>query len=331
MTENLPEGKGGKSTNFSISKGFGDLEADGYNVQLAYSHDEQKVLRASDRSFSKSGIRQFTEGGKRYAIYQTSINSIPANAEVVDSLGNDVAFSPDLATTGKCNGPNTFVRGDLCRYDYAATVDLIPKLTRDSFFGTGSLKLGKETTLFAEAIYSSFTSRAQYAAPAQPLTVFSTDPVTGVRTVNQNYIGAYNKSVVPLLGSFGINPADATDAFFYFRARDAGGRADDYKTDATHLVLGLDSTFDGWDYSTAVTHSENTQKDNAVSGYLSSNIFNSLVRSGAFNPFIINPNAEQVLAPAVLHQNLLTTKSKIDVAIFTHRKSYLMLAQEKWL
>ena len=316
LTENLPEGKGGKSTNFSISKGFGDLEADGYNVQLAYSHDEQKVLKATDRSFSKSGVRQFTERGQRYAIYQTSINSIPANAEVLDSLGNDVLFSPDLSATGACNGPNTFRRGDVCRYDYAATVDLIPKLKRDSFFGTGSLKLGKETTLFAEAIYSSFTSRAQYAAPAQPLTVFSTDPVTGVRTVNQNYIGAYNTSVAPLLNSFGVNPADATDAFFYFRARDAGGRADDYKTDATHLVLGLDSTFDGWDYSVAATHSENTQKDNAVSGYLSSNIFNELVRTGAFNPFIINPNAEAVLAPAVLHQNLLTTKSKLDFANF---------------
>lgn len=312
-TMNSPQETGGKSTNFTISKGFGDLNKDGYNVQLSYAHDEQKVLKSNQREFSKSGVKKFTEDGKQYAIYQTSINSIPANADVYDSLGNNPTFSPDLFATGKCNGPNTFVRGDVCRYDYAATVDLIPKLTRDSFFGSASMKLGKETTLFGEAVLSKFTSRAEFAAPAQPLTIISTDPISGVKTVNQNYIGAYNTSVVPHLAGQGVNPADVTDAYFYFRARDAGGRADEYKTDAKHLVVGIDSTLAGWDYKATYTHSENTQKDDAVSGYMSSNIFNSLVKSGAFNPFIMNPNAAAVLAPAVLHQNLLTTKSKIDV------------------
>jgi iron complex outermembrane receptor protein len=318
-TYNSPQESGGKSSNFTISKGFGNLDTDGYNVQLAYSHDEQKVLKASQREFANSGIRKFTHtDGKQYAIYQTSINSIPAVVDVYNNnLNADDAnldtFSPDLVKTGKCNGPNTFKRGDMCRYDYAATVDLIPEMKRDSFFGSASLKLGKETTLFGEAVLSKFTSRAQYAAPAQPLTVFSTDPITKVKTTNPNYIGAYNTSVVPGLVDRGVNPADLTDAFFYFRARDAGGRADEYKTDAKHLVVGLDSTLAGWDYSATYTHSENTQKDDAVSGYMSSNIFNNLVKTGAFNPFIMNPNGDAILAPAVLHQNLLTSKSKIDV------------------
>lgn len=312
-TYNSPQEKGGKSTNFSISKGFGDLNSDGYNVQLSYAHDEQKVLKSNQREFSKSGVKKFSENGKEYAIFQTSINSIPANADVYDSLGNNPTFSPDMFNTGKCNGPNTFMRGDVCRYDYAATVDLIPELKRDSIFGSASMKLGKETTIFGEAVLSKFTNRAEFAAPAQPLTTIFTDPITGVKSINPNYIGAYNTSVVPHLAKQGVNPADVTDAFFYFRAYDAGGRADEYKTDAKHLVLGLDSNFAGWDFNTTYTHSENTQKDDAVSGYMSSNKFNALVKSGAFNPYIMNPNAAAILAPAVLHQNLLTTKSKIDV------------------
>lgn len=321
-TYNSPQKTGGKSTNFAISKGFGDLTADGYNVQLAYSHDEQKALKANQRSFSDSGIRRFTgPDGKPYAIYQTSINSIPANVEVVDGKDpdlNDNAWSPDYANKVKCDGPNTFARGGLCRYDYAATVDLIPELKRDSFFGSASMKLGKETTLFGEAVLSKFTSRAQYAAPAQPLTVISTDPITNVRTVNPNYIGVYNTSVVPQYAANGVtngaaDPALVSDAFFYFRARDAGGRADEWKTEAKHLVVGVDSTLAGWDVNATYTHSENTQEDNAVSGYMSSNKFNALVKSGAYNPFIINPNASAILAPAVLNQNLQTTTSKIDV------------------
>ncbi|WP_246464506.1 TonB-dependent receptor domain-containing protein [Undibacterium seohonense] len=320
-TLNSPQESGGRSTNFSISKGFGDLTTDGYNLQVSYAHDEQDALKATQRDFAKSGVKRFNEGGEKYAIFQTSINSIPA---VFDSDLD--AFSPDFIKTGKCNGPNTFQRGEFCRYDYAATVDLIPKTTRDSIFANGSWKLSSETTLFGEAVLSKFTNRAQYAAPAQPLTIFSTDPITKVKTVNQNYIGAYNTTVVPMLTARGVKASELTDAFFYFRAYDAGGRADEYKTDANHLVLGMDSNIAGWDYKASYTHSENTQTDQAVSGYMSSNKFNALVKSGAFNPFIMNPNASAILAPAVLNQNLLTTKSKIDVLSANTSKEMFSMA-----
>lgn len=313
-TMNSPQKTGGKSTNFAISKGFGDLEDDGYNISLSYAHDEQKVLKASQREFSKSGVRNFSEGGKGYAIYQTSRNSIPANIDLDD--GGDIGglFSPDFTISGKCNGPNTFKKGANCRFDYASTVDLIPELKRDSLFGSASIKLGKDTTAFAELVASQFSSRAQYAPPAQPLSVISTDPVTNVRTVNPNYIGAFNKTVAPLLVGYGFagGTADVANATMAFRAYDAGGRADIYKTDAKHLVMGVDTTVAGWDVNATYTHSENTQKDKADGGYMSSIKFDALVKAGTFNPFTMN--APGTLASAVLHDDLLTSKSKIDVA-----------------
>ncbi len=308
-----PQKTGGQNSNVAISKGFGTLDKDGFNVMFAYSHDQAKALEASQRDFANSGVQRFENNGKKFATWQTSINSIPANADIYDNKGNNATFSPDLVNTGKCNGPNTFERGGVCRYDYASTVELIPELKRDSFFASGNWKLNETTTVFGEFVASSFSNTARYAAPAQPLTTISTDPVTGVKTTNPNYIGAYNKSVVPLLAAQGINAADVTDAFFYFRARDAGGRTDAWKTDARHLAIGADTSFAGWDMNATYTHSENTQKDDAVSGYMSANAFDALVKSGAYNPYIINPNASSILAPAVLHENLSTIKSKIDV------------------
>jgi iron complex outermembrane receptor protein len=308
-----PEKSGGRSSNFSISKGFGDLDKDGYNLMLAYSHDEQKSLNANQREFSKSGIRRFEQDGKQYAISQTSGNSNPANVEVV-TANADKLFSADYLANGKCTAANTFVNGNACRYDYAATVQLMPELKRDSVFANGTLRLNPDTTLFSELVMSKFTNTARYAAAAQPLTVFSTDPETGVKSVNAAYLGAYNKSVVPLLSKVGINPADATDAFLYYRGADAGGRTDEYRTDAVHFVAGADSRVAGWDVNAAYTHSQNKQIDTAVAGYLSGNAFEELVRSGAYNPFVVNPNGASVLAPAVLHQVLGTTHSKIDVA-----------------
>ena len=133
--------------------------------------------------------------------------------------------------------------------------------------------------MFSELVLSKFTNTARYAAAAQPLTVFSTDPVTGVKTVNNNYLGAYNSSVVPLLAGQGINANDVTDALLYYRGADAGGRTDEYRTDAAHVVVGVDTTLAGWDMGAAFTHSQNKQIDSAVAGYMSANVFEELVRT----------------------------------------------------
>ena len=313
LTYNRPQHKGGQSANVSITKGFGDLQQDGFNVMLAYSHDQAKALNADQREFANSGVRKFSQGGKQYATWQNSINSIPANAEVVDSAGNDVAFSPDLVNNGKCSGPNTFARSGVCRYDYAATVELLPELKRDSLFTSGTLKISDKTRLSGEFVYSKFTSTARYAAPAQPLTTMSTDPITGVKTVSPVYIVPYKASVEPLLAGQGIDPSQVTDAWLYFRAKDAGGRADDWGTKALHFSAALDSEIADWAVNATYTHSENKQTDDAAGGYMSGDKFEALVKSGAYNPYIINPNASGILAPAVLNETLETQKSKLDV------------------
>ena len=311
-TYNQPQKTGGKSSNFSISKGWGNVEADGFNVQVSYSHDEQKELNASQRDFANSGVHKFTNNGKQYATWQTSINSTPANVEVV-TANDDVVLNTDLLNKNGCTQANTFSRSGACRFDYAATVQLLPELKRDSVFANGTLKLGKDTTAFSEVVLSKFTNTARYAPAAQPLTVFSTDPVSGVKTVNNNYIGAYNSSVVPLLAGQGINAADVTDALFYYRGADAGGRTDEYRTDAIHFVAGIDSTVAGWDVGAAFTHSQNKQTDKALAGYMSGNKFEELIRTGKYNPFVSAAGAASVLAAAVLHQDLDKTKSTIDV------------------
>jgi len=306
-TANVPQEKGGRTTNFAISKGWGDIDTDGYNVLVAYSHDEQKALNAIDRDFAKSGVQKFDHKGGKFATWQTSINSTPANVEVITSTDQDEVLNHDLTTNGKCSSPSTFARSNVCRFDYASTVQLLPELKRDSIFSSASFKLSDKTTLFGELVLSKFSNQARYAPAAQPLTVFS----GGV--VNNNYIGAYNSTIVPLLGTVGVNPADVTDAYLYYRGVDAGGREDKYSTDAAHVVLGVQSSMAGWDVNAAYTHSQNKQTDTAVAGYMSGDKFEELVRTGAYNPFKLQSGAAAILAPAVLHDVLQTTRSKIDV------------------
>lgn len=296
-------GTQGSTTNVAASKGFGDLAKDGYNVLLAYSHDEQTELNALDRKFSApGGIHPFTEGGKQYTLYQLSSNSIPGNITVTRSDGPKVAFNPAFVTGGNCPAPLTFNVGNRCLFNYASTVEALPALKRDGFFGSVNYKLNESTKLFAEGLYSKFTSTARFAPPAQPLGL---DTSTAL----------YQSFVVPALVKLGVNPAKVTAATMNLRLVDAGGRTDGWETKAKHFAAGIEGLGMGWDYTASFTHSENNSVDSAVAGYTSGDKLAALMKAGTYNPFIAPTDATKAaLAPAVLHQVLDESVSKIQVA-----------------
>ncbi|MEO5934333.1 MAG: TonB-dependent receptor plug domain-containing protein, partial [Duganella sp.] len=306
-----PGSRHGQTSTASISKGWGDLEKDGFNVLVSAAHDETQASWAKDSSFSKSGVVPFYANGKAYKLYQLSSNSIPGTATVKyttpdptganpDGIPHSASFSPNLFATNACNGPNLFRVGNRCLFDYSATVQNTPALKRDSVFGSLNIKINENANFFAEALGSSFSNTAQYAPPAQGLGV----PLNSA---------LYAKSIAPYLTRLGV-PADATmkSAAMNLRLADAGGRADRYKTVAKHLAFGVDGTFKGFDYRTAFTHSENKQTDTAAGGYMSLDAFDALVTSGKFDPFAPPGNSQAVLAPAVLTNQFSETKSSID-------------------
>lgn len=295
------ESSKGKTTNVAISKGFGDLNKDGYNVLLAYSHDEQAELNAADREFTKMGGQTaFNENGKKYIMTMTSGNSTPGNVTVRRSDGGAVNFNPYKILNGTCPALNTVAAGDRCRFDYAQTVQIMPELKRDSFMGTLNYQINDDLKFYAETLATKFTSTAAFAAPAQPLGIDLKSKVWA------NALPAYVK--------MGFNPANVTSATMNLRLVDSGRRTDGWETNSKHLATGLEGTFKNWDYALGYIFSENKSIDNAVAGYTSGEKLDALMASGAFNPFLA-PSATQkaALAPAVLHQVLDTSTSSISV------------------
>ena len=310
LSATIPQHAGGQSANASLSKGFGNLETDRFNVFFALSFDKQKELNASQRSFSKSGIVPFTDNGRNLTTWLTSSNSIPGTVILTDSTGTgagDAFYSPYLLESGKC-GPKTTARNGVCRYDFASTVESVPESDRASLYGSGRFKVANELTIFGEAALSDFKNKPRFAAPAQP-GIFLT----------QALVDAH---VTPLLPQLGVPPGSffpVGDPGFQgpqmnLRVFDAGGRKDEYRTKMAHLTAGAEGTVGDIDYSGYYTHSQNKITDTLLSGYLSSNAFNALVANGSFDPLASQiGQATAVLAPAVLHQLFDTTKSTIDV------------------
>ena len=301
-----PEKKGGKEVQASIGKGFGDLSRDGFNLYAALSFEKEQKIAASDRDFSKSGVIPFEHKGQKLYFWQLSANSIPPNVDTGDLAGTVGAFyNPQLILNGNCGSdPGAKQQGATCRFDYASTVEAKPEAERKNLFLSGTVRLGKDFSAFAEVLVSDTSVTGRFAPPAQPLSM----------TIGGTL---FNRYVVPTIASQGVALASLEYADYYLRLRDAGLRANEFRTKASHLVLGVDGSVLGFDASASFTKSRNTADDTAKGGYSSRNRLDALIASGAFDPFVQGSAASKAaLAPAVLTGVLSSSDSTLDIFSF---------------
>jgi iron complex outermembrane recepter protein len=285
----IPSQSGGGGSNAGLSKGFGDLSNDGWNILFTFSHDVQDPLYASQRAVSSRGAYfPFSANGTNYLFNARTSNTEPANISI-SQLG--VAFNPFFQTNGNCGqgalaAPLTTAAGTTCRFNYAATVEDIPGYKRNSGLLKATFDLHDGGKVWSEAVISQFDMTAQYAAPAQPFGINPTDNAL-----------LWNTYVAPYLTATGQT---ATSATVGYRAISAGGRTDDWQTKMRHLAVGWDGSYFGWDFKAALVDSHGVATDYLAGGYLDSSQFFSAIASGAYDP--IMATGASALSTAVLHQ-----------------------------
>ena len=281
-----PEQSGGASNAISLSKGFGDIDEDGYSVFFSLSHDEQKQLKASQRDFARTGIINFTDpsNGKQLQFINGSSRSLPANAGVTynssqidPSTGLPVEKTVNLnpyalANGGKCATVNADFYGDgNCYFDSASTIEINPKSQRDALFSSGSVKLGNSGF---KGFYDLAYTEAKIVASIAPYPAdFSIAKGSAL----------YNKYIQPNLTA--EQDAGATSVVAKYRLYEMGNRTYDYGTKATHLVAGVDGAIAGWDVNSALTYSKNKQTQKYVGGFPLADKFQTAIDAGSIDPF----------------------------------------------
>lgn len=275
-----PEEKGGASNSFSISKGFGDIDDDGYSIFVSASHDEQKSLKASQRSFARSGIIDFKDPktGQALQFINGSSRSAPANASLTYKDGYDASGAPSklnpyaLANGGKCAPSNKDFYGDgNCYFDSPSTIEINPESERNSLFSSGSVKLGKTG-------WQGFYDLAYTEAKI----VSSIAPYPADFTIAKGS-ALYNKYISPYLTADQNANVDSVAATY--RLSEMGNRVYDYGTKATHIVGGVEGNAFGWDINSAFTYSKNKQTQKYVSGFPLADRFNAQIDAGNIDPF----------------------------------------------
>ena len=256
-----PEG-GAKEKRFSLSKGFGGLDTDGYNVFFAYGHDERTKLDSTQRSFAATGKVFFSDNGKNYRFQQFSASPIPANA--TDDAGN--LISPFLKTTGACPA-NTFRvtdgSDDYCGFDFVSTLEIYPVRKRDSVVGSGNLKLGAHT-LYLDVLASETKQTSRIA------------PVPG---------GISIPAGTPLHDQYLLPLGITGDSTAFYRIADLGKRTNDDKAKFLDVAGGSKGLAAGFDYTAEATYSKSDVKGN-ISGYPGALAISNLRKSGVLDPFV---------------------------------------------
>jgi iron complex outermembrane recepter protein len=265
---------GAKEKRFSLSKGFGSLAKDGYNLMLSFGHDERTQLAGASRDYAKTGNLVFNYNGKTYRSQNYSNSAIAANVQrdpVPDP--NDPTktvrplVSPYLIANGKCPA-NTFRvtdgLDDFCGYDYVSTLEIYPERKRDSGMASLTVRAG-EHELFADLLLSRTSQTSRIAAVPGSLSI----------PAGSQYHTQY---LLPL----GIT----TDSLASYRVADLGKRTNEDQADFFDLALGSKGMLAGWDYTASYAHSE-SKVEGEISGYPGALALSNLRRSGLLNPFVL--------------------------------------------
>ncbi|WP_205859110.1 TonB-dependent receptor [Pleionea sediminis] len=314
-----PQEEGGKSWNFNISSGFGDIHGDGYNFLFSYAHDRQEQLAAVDRDFAETGIISFRNEGRDLYFFNGSGNSIPGNTRVrwndpVSGEEEEIIFNPygvSQGAFGDVSCPEqTSAIVDECWFDYTSTIEIYPESTRDSFITQAEFQLSEDMTLFAELLYSDYEMTTRIA----PF------PTGWVRLTNSGIPGLVTDEVFPHLTQVQIDNLVSVDG--RWRALPVGNRTTTWNTKATHIVVGLEGYIGtDIDYTATLTRSQNDTDQNYTKGWLLADEFISAVETGDINIFapqgVVTSNDVQGLEYIGNWDN---SKTWVDAANFVAQK-----------
>jgi iron complex outermembrane receptor protein len=267
---------GGQSDKASIIAGWGDFDADRYNITLSADVNHDGEITGAQRPYSQ---QSWENNGFRE---QSATGS--GNVGIVGgaTLGNPL--SP-----GNCaqNGNQYDTNAGTCRFNSAPYSDLMPEVSRTNLGGSFRFKLNENNELYAEGFYSHqlTTTRAQ-SSPYSP-SFQASDTLFATKGISPDIIINPSSPYYPTAWLAANSPSSVGQPLSVsYRAFDGGNREHQDVANATHLVLGERGTFHGYDYDVAYVHNSSDVTESTESGYESQVALVSLLsNNNAFNPF----------------------------------------------
>jgi iron complex outermembrane recepter protein len=310
-THNQPtQSSAGRTSNFNLTYGVGDLDTDRFNLLLTYRKDETKQVRALDRDFADTAYVPFNWNGNSYIYDRTSPAAIPANVSATFKSGAaPIGFNPYQKKNGQCAAMNQLALSNTalvqnCGFDFVQTIEIVPENSRDSVFGKATVKATDKINVFVEAAFSRLDLTARIAPNTASVSIAKGSPL-------------YNTYVRPYLTT--AQDADIKSVTASYRTYDWGTRNSETITTSKNLVLGAEGDIGSWSFGTGLTWSKNAIDERYVGGYVKNTEFRDMLAKNQFDPFLgiggQSDATKQLISNSVFHGSIRdasTTLKGID-------------------
>jgi iron complex outermembrane receptor protein len=294
-----PTHKGGaQNQKYSVTAGFGDLDADRYSVVMSASAERERALFANERGFASTGNRPpyFSSGATGQGNIEGAIIPGTNPLQTVGQFNpNTPLYGNPLAANGHCGDIQMFAApkpttlgATQCVFDSAAFVGLTPKRELNNFTANGTFKINDNHQLFADVLYSESTVTQSFQGSPLKSGFVATDAEFDKQGVTPALIlypsnPAYQNIAVPYLQSKGYTSLIGQPLSITSRVFDYGNRVSEDKSKQSRIVLGAKGTVLNQDYEVGLTYNESKIDGFVPGGYFSQVAYAKIINDPANN------------------------------------------------
>jgi iron complex outermembrane receptor protein len=262
----------GQTSRAFATAGFGDVEADKFNVFFSLEASQQKNIWSKDRGWiGESDLRRFgyydtTNGASRpYFGLGPSSNSPYGVTRGANGSGPRVNLIPCAASQ---IDPGT----GLCRYNPLVEQEIQPAIDRLNFFSRATLQFSPSISAYVELGYFNTKTKANgtLGANNDGGVYLPGDPFNPLVTH-----GFMTLPVTHPDNTFGV------DRSLFIRPMELGGRDQETDNRVYRLVEGLQGNAFGWDFDIGAAYIKSRLK-NDNRGYILYDVMQAAINNGTY-------------------------------------------------
>ena len=263
---------GGKEQNLSLTWGASD-EKVSHTFILDY-FDREEVMY-EDRTFSRSSNQSALRPNDPDAVDFRSSAGIPGTIALAADPTNRII---DEFGVDSCPPEDIDRAANICRYDYAPFMTMIPDAERFSYNYLGRYEINDDTRAFID--FNGQNSKSIVRGAGSP-------------SFNELFMSGDN--VNHPFADQADHPFFGQDLTMRRRTVDIGNREKRVDTDYYRVVMGLSGEFGEWNWDGAFSYIKSESVEQGVDGFPNSRRVQEAIDSGLWNPFEPSLNSQESL------------------------------------
>ncbi len=263
---------GGDESNFSLLWGSSDVNSSHTFILDYFKRDE---ISYADRDYARSANQAALHPNDPDAVDFRSSSGIPGTIALASDPGNRIidTFGNDV-----CSPEDTDLANNLCRYDYAPHMSMVPSTERFSVNYMGTHKISEDVSSFIEFTGQNANTIIKGA---------------GSPSFNELFMAGDNAN-----HPFADDPGHEffqQDLTMRRRMVDIGNRKKVAETNYIRAIWGFEGTVAEWDWEVAASYIRSFSTERGVDGFPNSRRVQEAIDSGLWNPFEPSSNTQEAL------------------------------------